>query len=96
MDYIITCASKGPVCRHGYQHIVQVGYRHIPTGGSVVLYAPRQEMVEKLEHGQSAVTQGRDGWQASVVVRECACGTKYLTTKPDADLQDNLAGLPGC
>jgi hypothetical protein len=87
--YIITCRTLSETCGSGYQHIATVGW----SGKSQM---SRQQMVDRLRAGDSAETRGTDGRRATVVVRQCSCGTAYLTTRPDSSTQDNLDNLPSC
>jgi hypothetical protein len=89
MRYRITCTTK----LEKHEHVVDLGC--YSTDNSYFRFT-EAEVISRIESGQDTFyTERPNGHVAEVIVFELK-GEKFLRTKPDGELPNNLDWLPDC
>jgi hypothetical protein len=87
--YRVTCT----VTREKNEGIISVGCY---SPGNTYYNFSEQEVIDRIESGRDTFYSERpNGHVAELEVDQCN-GKKYVKTKPDGELPDNLLSLPKC
>ena len=86
----VTCITK-PHPHSELEHITHIG----GTSPSGRFYITREKAISFIESGQYHFYVERGGYRVDVEVAS-RNGVKYIKTKPDATMRDNLLSLDQC